>query len=178
MSHRFLRVVAFVVIVGSLCGVGAYVFQHRAPAPHTETEGAVAYAPDFTLPDETGALVQLSSVPGTVRVVNFWASWSPYSMSELPALVRLKETYGDKVTVLALNRDTDPREGRAFLERLRLRGALLFVYDHNDTYYKRVGGFNMPETLFVGEGERILAHVHGPMDETALRDTLSQLLAR
>ena len=165
--------------MGSVCGVGAYLLLHHTRIPDGETEGVVVtYAPDFTLPDGAGALVQLSNVSGTVRVVNFWASWSPYSVSELPALVRLKETYGDKVTVLALNRDTDPREGRAFLERLGLRDALLFVYDRDDTYYKRVGGFNMPETLFVGEDERILAHVHGPMDETTLRDTLSQLLSR
>lgn len=177
MSRRLVRVgvLAGVLVV---CGIGLYVFVQRGYVPEMEVDETATYAPDFSLPDDTGALVRLSSVPGTIRVVNFWASWSPYSASELPALVRLKEMYGDKITILALNRDTDPREGQVFLERLGQRGALLFVYDREDTYYKRVGGFNMPETLFVGEDERILAHVHGPMDEKALRDTLSQLLSR
>jgi cytochrome c biogenesis protein CcmG/thiol:disulfide interchange protein DsbE len=135
-----------------------------------------AVAPDFILPDAGGMSVTLSKVKGTVKVVNFWASWSPYSREELPALARLKQSYGDTVTAIALDRDTDPADGRQFLASLGLGNDLLFVYDQGDTYFTQVGGYNMPETLILDADGRILEHVHGPMTEDALHAAIDRAL--
>jgi thiol-disulfide isomerase/thioredoxin len=133
-------------------------------------------APAFSFPDASGALVSLEALDAPVRVVTFWASWSPYSRQELQDLVRLQEAYGDRIAIAALNRDVDPSEGRAFLEKLALGDTLVFAYDTADTYYKEVGGYNMPETLFVGPDNEVLYHQHGPMQYDAMVEVLERLL--
>jgi|GEM_PF-2908290 len=142
--------------------------------PPASMEAAVV--PDFTLPDASGNDVVLSKVAARVRVVNFWASWSPYSRNELAALARLKHAYGSDIEVVALDRDKTPAEGRAFIASLDLGPGLIFVYDHDDTYYRKVGGYNMPETLFIDTDGSVLMHVHGPMSEESMQAELDQLL--
>lgn len=133
---------------------------------------------DVTLPDAHGKPLTLSGIQAPVRVVHFWASWNPYSKDDLPALVALKQQFGKDIEVLAINRDTNPLEGQAFLGTLGLADSLLFVYDRADTYYKEVGGYNMPETVFVGSAGEIHAHMRGPVGydvmASAVRDMLRQ----
>jgi thiol-disulfide isomerase/thioredoxin len=140
-----------------------FVFVIRPSFLHKDEGEKYTKAPDFSLPDASGNMVSLSDVEGKVTIVNFWASWSPYSKDELGALVRLKREYGSDVAIVALNRDVNPADGRAYLESLQLGEELLFVYDSDDAYFKKVSGFAVPETLFLKENKDIFYHKHGPM---------------
>jgi thiol-disulfide isomerase/thioredoxin len=171
---------ARIIIAVAVCGVLGLLVYFLVRTMGDEGVGTPApsavVAPDFRFPDASGKDIVLSEVEARVRVVNFWASWSPYSRKELPALVALQEAFGDEVAVIALNRDTDPAEGRAFLTSLGLGEELLFAYDQSDTYFKELGGYNMPETVFVGLGGEVLVHVHGPMEYQEMRETVERLL--
>ncbi len=138
--------------------------------------GASSTMPDFSLPNAQGAPVVFSKVHAKVRVVTFWASWSPYSREELPALVRLKKEFAPNVEVVALDRDTTPADGQAFLASLSLGDELLFAYDAHDAYFKQVGGYNMPETVFVDERGVVRAHIHGPMSYDGMAAEVRTLL--
>ena len=43
-------------------------------------------APDFVLPRLGGGRVGLSDLRGKVVVLNFWATWCPHCIEELPSL--------------------------------------------------------------------------------------------
>lgn len=163
----------------TLLGILVYVLftQDRFTATEQSAE-THAVAPGFSLPNAEGELIALEKINAEVRIINFWASWSPYSKDELSALVHIKETYGKKIAIIALNRDTNPVDGRAFLASLGLEDELLFAYDREDTYFKKVGGYAMPETLFLDREGNILAHIHGPMKEVDMRATLDEILSK
>lgn len=174
---RIIRAVAGLLIVVLVIGAGVYVVVHKgsrngAAPPPEPTE----FIPDFSFPDRQGQEVTFTNVDARIRIVNFWASWSPYSRDELPALVRIKQDYGDDIEVVALNRDTNPNDGRAFFDSLKLGDSLIELYDQQDTYYKTVRGYNMPETLFVNPEGGVLAQVHGPMTYEQMKSTLDTLL--
>lgn len=170
---------AFGVLAGAGFAVGVYLFAVRdilhGPTPQV-TEEQVTYLPEFSFPNERGEDVVFATIQAPVRIVNFWASWSPYSKEELPSLAALKREFGDRVEVVALNRDKNPANGRAFLAEIGLSSEITFAYDSEDTYFRRVGGYNMPETVFVGPSGEVLAHVHGPMGLEVMRATVSDLL--
>ncbi len=61
-------------------------------------------ANEFTLPDLKDSMHSLSSYKGKVVLVNFWASWCPPCIHEMPELIRLKKQLVDQpFEILALN---------------------------------------------------------------------------
>ena len=51
-------------------------------------------SPDFTLMDVTGQQRNVSEWKGKVLVINFWATWCPPCLEEIPHFIKLQEQYG------------------------------------------------------------------------------------
>ena len=58
---------------------------------------------DFTLPDLEGNPVSLSDFRGKWVVVNYWATWCPPCLEEIPDLVGLYEDNRDTIVVLGID---------------------------------------------------------------------------
>lgn len=72
---------------------------------------------DFTLEDITGKTHSLSQYQGKVVVVNFWASWCPPCVHEMPSMSSLfDEMAGKPFTILAINLGENPKDIRKFLD--------------------------------------------------------------
>ncbi len=57
---------------------------------------STAKKPEFTLQSLDGTEVSLSDYRGKVVLVNFWATWCPPCVHEIPDLVKLRKAYFDK----------------------------------------------------------------------------------
>jgi peroxiredoxin len=67
------------------------------------------YAEDFSLPRPEGSRFTLSEQRGKIVLVNFWATWCPPCLEELPAMERLWRRHKDEGFVLvAISLDADP----------------------------------------------------------------------
>lgn len=65
-------------------------------------------APDFSLPDTTGAMHKLSDYRGKVVIINFWTTWCPPCREELPSMNRAWHKIRDEgIAMLALNMGED-----------------------------------------------------------------------
>ena len=61
-------------------------------------------APDFTVTDINGKKHTLSEYRGKNVLLNFWATWCPPCIIEIPHLVELRNTYGEnKLAILAIS---------------------------------------------------------------------------
>lgn len=62
-------------------------------------------APDFALKDLDGKSVKLSDYEGKIVVLNFWATWCPPCIREIPDLIKASEelSKGEDAVVLAVN---------------------------------------------------------------------------
>jgi cytochrome c biogenesis protein CcmG/thiol:disulfide interchange protein DsbE len=70
-------------------------------------------APNFTL-DDGGRSLQLSNYRGKVVVLNFWATWCPPCIEEIPSLNQLQRQM-PQVVVLGVSVDEDGEAYRQFL---------------------------------------------------------------
>jgi len=73
-------------------------------------------APDFTIKDADRS-VTLSQLRGKIVVLNFWATWCPPCIDEMPSLELLQKKFqGKDVTVLAVSLDDDASDYHKFLQ--------------------------------------------------------------
>ena len=64
---------------------------------------ALAEPVDFTLPDLDGKPVSLSDYRGKWVIVNYWATWCPPCLEEIPELVSLHEDNSETLVVLGVS---------------------------------------------------------------------------
>jgi peroxiredoxin len=83
-------------------------------------------APDFELSDGSGYRVKLSSLRGSVVVMQFGTSFCPFSKAELPHLNQLAKDYaGKNVKVLLLDVDEGKPEYEEYSSRMPLALTML-----------------------------------------------------
>lgn len=103
-------------------------------------------APDFSLTDSERT-VTLSQFRGKPVLLNFWATWCPPCVEEVPALVALQKQMGDKVVVLAVSTDEDEDAYKKFT-RQRMPGVLT-VRDSQHQANTLYGTYAFPETYLI-----------------------------
>ncbi len=103
-------------------------------------------APDFTVSDGDKT-VTLSQFRGKPVVLNFWATWCPPCVQEIPSMVRLQKQLGDKVVILAVSTDVDADAYKKFTEK-NMQG-MLTVRDGQNRSNALYGTFAFPETFVI-----------------------------
>ena len=63
------------------------------PALGSSSADPPATAPDFRFTDQHGVERRFSDWHGTARVVNFWATWCPPCVHEIPMLITVQESF-------------------------------------------------------------------------------------
>ena len=84
-------------------------------------------ATDFNLQllDIDGKVVSLEDLKGKVIFLNFWATWCPPCIAEMPNIAQLHEEMGDEVAFVMLSLDDDFEKAKAFNKR---KGFNLPIY--------------------------------------------------
>ena len=132
-------------------------------------------APDFTVRD-SDRTVTLSQFKGQILVLNFWATWCPPCVEEMPSLVRMQQRMQSKaVTVLAVSIDVDESNYRRFLKDHNVN--LLTVRDPDQKTNSLYGTSKFPETYIIDRQGVVRRKFIGAVDWTApdVIDFLSRL---
>jgi len=133
-------------LVDSICIVlGSTLLFTACQSSHLPRIGSSA--PDFTVQDSEHT-VTLSRLRGQVVVLNFWATWCPPCVEEMPSLVEMQRRMKDKgVTVLAVSVDVDENAYRQFVKKHGV--TLLTVRDPAQKVNGVYGTFKFPETYLI-----------------------------
>jgi len=132
-------------------------------------------APEFTVQD-SDRTVDLNQFHGQIVVLNFWATWCPPCVEEMPSLVVMQRHMKAKgVTVLAVSIDVDENAYRAFLKQHGV--DLLTVRDPAQKTPALYGTHGWPETFIIDRNGMIRRKFIGAVDwtEPEITDYLSKL---
>lgn len=134
-------------------------------------------APDFELPDLDGSPHRLSEWRGRVVVLNFWATWCPPCIDEMPSLQSLHRALSDKgLAILAVSADERFRDIEEFVETYDIEFTVL--HDEGKKVSRRYQTFMYPETYIIDRSGRLRSKVVGPRDwvaPTVIRDLVALL---
>jgi peroxiredoxin len=122
-------------------------------------------APDFTVQDSS-TRVSLHDLRGKVVVLNFWATWCPPCVEEMPSLVAMQNQMKGHVTVLAVSTDDSDSEYRRFIQEHGLHPTLLTVRDDAKRSNTLYGSFRFPETYVIDKDGVLRRKFIGPVDWT------------
>lgn len=119
-------------------------------------------APVFSISDGQHS-VALANFRGKVVVLNFWASWCPPCVEEMPALQALQQQM-PQIQVIAIASGEDFSQYQQFLAQQHI--TLLTVLDRNQTSNKLYGSFKFPETYVIDPRGIIRRKLIGAQDFT------------
>jgi|SRR3989344_2474523 len=180
MRYTFILIAAVIVIAGGVYLLGGSGSQQQtslgerstAISEHTATSGE--RLPNLTLKDYEGNAVDLVGFSGKAIIVNSWAAWCPFCRQELPDFAALQKEFPD-LAVIAVDRAESLATAKRYSDELKVTGNLVLLLDPSDSFYKAIGGFTMPETLFVDKDGVVTFHKRGPMTLDEMRQKVSEL---
>ena len=120
-------------------------------------------APDFTLVDLQGKTWTLSELKGQVIFVNFWATWCPPCVEEMPSMQRLYTMLPkDKFKMLAILNSDEPAIAKAFSEKFGI--TIPILDDQQNIIGPKYGITGVPETFIIDRQGIIREKFIGPAE--------------
>ena len=135
---------------------------------------ATAEPVDFSLPDMQGVERKLSEFRGKWVVVNYWATWCPPCLTEIPELVDFHEDHKDKdAVVLGVNFEDISINGlKQFSEEYFLNYPILREKPAANSALGPIPG--LPTTYLVSPAGEIVARQVGPITAKKIADFIRQ----
>lgn len=129
----------------------------------------------WNLVDSSGKMVNFKEMEGDVILVNFWATWCPPCVAEMPSLNKLYADYKDKITFVFLANDKI-KNVEAYLEK---NGYDFPVYYSKDNEPTELQSPSIPTTYLIDDQGSIVMKEVGSYNwnSTNVRNQIDELLA-
>ena len=130
---------------------------------------------DWQLRSDNGAILNFESTQGEVVLINFWATWCPPCIAEMPSLQELYNDYGDKVKFLFITDD-----GFKIINNFKSKRNYTFdVYNSVTEIPKELMTRSIPRTFIINKYNEIVVDETGAVDWNSdnVRSQLDQLLS-
>jgi thiol-disulfide isomerase/thioredoxin len=164
-----------IAVVAVVLGLLVTIPLIRSDNPAAEGSLVGRPAPSISADDVDGRHWTLADGEGRITWVNFWATNCEPCRTEMPAMERLADAYGDRLLVLGV----DWGESRAsvvdFVERYAIGYPILLDPDL-DNFYRWAARAGLPRHYFIdGEG-KVVREVIGPLAPARMLEIVEELL--
>jgi peroxiredoxin len=108
-------------------------------------------APDFSILTDRGVRITPTDFGGKVLVLNFWATWCPPCVEEIPSLSEMQKRFAKAgLVVVAVSVDKNQQKYHRFLDRIHV--SFQTSWDPTAAVSARYGTFQYPETYIIKDG--------------------------
>ncbi|MHA7943464.1 TlpA family protein disulfide reductase [Formosa sp. 3Alg 14/1] len=145
-----------------------------APAVEDKSDQEQLDTYQWKLTDLNGEPYNFTSAKGQVVLINFWATWCPPCIAEMPSLVNLHKDYKDDVQFLFVSNE-DKTVINSFLEK---REFNIPVHQPISAVPQALNTSSIPRTLLIGRDGSIVIDKTGASNwnSDTVRETIDKLL--
>lgn len=135
-------------------------YQHAAQL--RKSTGPGAHFIDFNAPQPDGTTLSLSDFAGKGKwtLVDFWASWCPYCIKELPQLKELAQNYPDKLTIVGVAVRDEAKDTKAAIEKYDISWPV--IYNAERKPYDIYGFTGIPHLMLIAPDGTIVSRGESP----------------
>ncbi len=137
-------------------------------------------ATDFELQDMDEEKVVFSDYRGKVVLLNFWATWCPPCIREMPSMERLhQQVDAENFKVIAVNQMEDADEVFAFTGQLELDPTFEILFDSTSEVSQKYAVRGLPTTYLIDKKGNIRYRAVGgrEFDHAEVIKIINQLIA-
>jgi len=165
LRRRETLALILVCVVAAGVGFGTYRWWQAE-----DTAEASAIRPDLQFRDLDGKIHRVSEWNGKLLLLNFWATWCPPCLKEIPLLVEAQQQHGPRgLQIVGIAMD-EVEPVRRFVERLRMNYPVMAgqaeIADAMDQLGDQLGAF--PFSVLIAPDGRILARASGDLSREEL----------
>ncbi|MCS5585913.1 MAG: TlpA family protein disulfide reductase [Gammaproteobacteria bacterium] len=133
-----------------------------------------AKLPAFSLTDLEGNVHTNESTKGKYLVVNFWATWCPPCLKEIPAFVEFYEKHADKVQILGLDYEQANKSKIVeFSDTFMVNYPIVLFDDTNSQEFRKFGEvLGMPTTYIYNPEGNLVDFRMGEIDIQTLEKSI------
>lgn len=173
------RLVEVLILVALLSAVAGYVVRVWWERPGIESAATdTEHLPSFSLPDIDGQMHSQGDWTGKILFINFWATWCPPCLREIPAFIALQEQYG-KQGVQFLGVAIDERDEVAdFMDSIGINYTVLVGAEDAIALGVQLGNTLgvLPFTAVVDRTGRVVATQQGELPPERAEQLIKELL--
>ena len=142
-----------------------------APEIAVEKNNVISTA-DILFSDANGEIFSLKSLEGKVVFINFWATWCPPCIAEMPSIQTLYNEIGKQnIVFLMVDVDHQQKKSQKFMDK---KGYTLPVYTPASVIPSNILDGSIPTTLILDkQGRKVL--LHSGMGNYADKDLVAYL---
>ena len=157
-----------------LMGYFSYIWMQK-PATSADAAGVLLAT---SLPDLRGERQAIGQWKGKVLVVNFWATWCPPCLKEIPEFVRLQDQLGSQGVQFVGIAIDDKAKVDAFAAKLGVNYPLLIAETEGISLARQAGNRlgGLPFTVIIDRQGNTAKIELGTLDEKKLMPILNPLL--
>ena len=134
-------------------------------------------APDFTLTDLNGKNVSLTEFRGKIVILDFWATWCPPCILEIPHFIELQDKYRDMgFAMVGISLDQAGIEVvKTFAQKYKINYPILM---NDGQVHIAYGGISsIPTTFVIDPAGNIRKKYIGYIEKTVFEEDIKTLLA-
>jgi thiol-disulfide isomerase/thioredoxin len=167
MKKIFLIPLLLILLVGLYFGMD-YVINKQGDI-------VVLKAPMLEMQGLDQKIYEVADFKDRLLIINFWASWCPPCLSELPLLIKIAEEFPDKITILAVLTSDEVSAGLKVLNKYKVPLNFRFMVDVKNGS-RPFGTSKLPETYVIGKDREILDKISG--DITSSHRDLREIISK
>jgi peroxiredoxin len=181
MRTRWIAAFAVAVAI-ALPFMPACADTQEAQTQSTDASGICTADPvpadlNVTLKNVDGADVRLADFKGQPLILNFWATWCPPCLEEIPYFVDLSAKYKDDgVVILGISTDDTPDQIRPYASDLKMNYPVLVGLDQPDVERAFGAMWAIPVTIFVKKDGTICERHQGTQTKEFFESRIKALL--